>query len=498
MSETCADARAESTEATQAPEATEAPEAGTTIARRDLTVIGVLLVATFVVILNETVMSVALLPVQEDLGVDPIVGQWLTTAFLLTMGVVIPITGFLIQRLGVRLLFGIAMGLFSTGTLVAILAPAFPVLLGARVVQAGGTAIMLPLLMTTIMTLVPPARRGAMMGNITIVIAVAPALGPTVSGFIIDHLSWRWIFVLVLPIAVAVLALGLRLLDDVTPTSDARIDVLSVPLAVLGFGGLVYGLVQVGHGSEESASAASIALPLVVAGIALAAFVARQLVLARDDRALLDLRVFSSRQFTICMLSMVVAMAGMFGTIILLPLYAQGVIGLTTTQAGLMSLPGGIAMAVSGPIVGRIFDARGPRVLLVPGTLCVAAALWMLTTISPDTSLWFLMFVNLVLFVGLSSTFTPLMTSGLGAVAPERYAHASAVLGTFQQVAGAAGGALLVTVMTVIAANAEADGASAAQASTDGVRVAFAVAGCLAIVLVLITTLVRRPENAPH
>lgn len=494
MSETCADERAGRPE----PGPKDATPGAETLGRRDLTVIGVLLVATFVVILNETVMSVALLPVQEDLGVDPIVGQWLTTAFLLTMGVVIPITGFLIERLGVRMLFGIAMGLFSTGTLAAILAPGFAILLAARVVQAGGTAIMLPLLMTTIMTIVPPARRGAMMGNITIVIAVAPALGPTVSGVIIDHLSWRWIFALVLPIAVGVLMAGLRLLSDVAPTSKARIDVVSVPLAAIGFGGLVYGLVQVGHGAEESASVLSVAAPLLASAVALVAFVSRQLILAREGRALLDLRVFASRQFTICMLSMVVAMAGMFGTIIVLPLYAQSVIGLSTTEAGLMSLPGGIAMALSGPIVGRIFDARGPRVLLLPGTLCVAAALWALTTITPDTSLVFLMGVNLVLFVGLSSTFTPLMTSGLGSVAPERYAHASAVLGTFQQVAGAAGGALLVTVMTVAAASSRDAGASAAQASTDGVRLAFAIAGCLAIVLVAITTLVRRPADSPH
>lgn len=468
------------------------------LAARDRVVIGVLLVASFVVILNETVMSVALLELQTDLGVSSIVGQWLTTAFLLTMGVVIPLTGFLIQRFGVRTLFGAAMGLFSLGTLVAMLAPGFAVLLGARVVQASGTAIMLPLLMTTVMTLVPPARRGAMMGNISIVIAVAPALGPTLSGVVLDHLGWRWIFGLVLPVAVVALVAGLRILTDVTPTSAGRVDLLSVPLAVLGFGGLVYGLVQVGHAAGHGGSVASVGLPLGVGLLALVAFLGRQLVLARSDRALLDLRVFVSSQFRVCMAAMVVAMGAMLGTLILLPIYAQGVIGLSVTQTGLLSLPGGIAMAVSGPVVGRIFDARGPRVLLVPGTLLIASALWMLTTIGPGTSPWFLMAANLVLFLGLSATFTPLMTSGLAAVPPALYAHGSAVLGTFQQVAGAAGTALFVTVLTVVSTSSGEAGASFAAAQTDGVRAAFLVGACLSLVLVVVGLLVRRPATSAH
>src|SRR5690349_16194607 len=193
---------------------------------RDRTVIGVLLVATFVVILNETIMAVALPVLMTDLGVSPNVGQWLTAGFLLTMSVIIPITGFLIRRVPTRALYGAAMGLFSAGTLVAALAPGFPVLLAARVVQASGTAIMLPLLMTTVMTLVPPARRGAVMGNISIVIAVAPAIGPAVSGLVLSLLGWRFMFWLVLPIALVSLAVGLRRITDVGEPTAMRIDVL--------------------------------------------------------------------------------------------------------------------------------------------------------------------------------------------------------------------------------------------------------------------------------
>src|SRR5690242_1222887 len=246
---------------------------------RDRTVIGVLLVATFVVILNETIMAVALPVLMTDLGVSPSVGQWLTAGFLLTMSVIIPITGFLIRRVPTRALYGTAMGLFSAGTLVAAVAPGFGVLLAARVVQASGTAIMLPLLMTTVMTLVPPARRGAVMGNLSIVISVAPAIGPTVSGVVLSFLGWRAVFLVVLPIALATLWIGLRRMVDVGEPTRAPIDGLSVALSVVGFGGLVYGLSSIGAGG--GASLIPSWAPFVVGGLGIVAFVARQIVLQR-------------------------------------------------------------------------------------------------------------------------------------------------------------------------------------------------------------------------
>ncbi|NLU83816.1 MDR family MFS transporter [Rhodococcus sp. HNM0569] len=472
----------------------ESPPHAERLSRPHVLLIAVLLVAAFVVVLNETVMSVAIPVLQTELGVAPSVGQWLTTAFMLTMAVVIPLTGFLIQRIPTRTLFVLAMSLFTGGTLLAFVSPGFAVLLLARVVQACGTAIMLPLLMTTIMTIVPPARRGAMMGNISIVIAVAPALGPTMSGFVLDHFGWRWIFGLVAPIAVAALVLGARYVVSVSETTSARVDLVSVPLAVLGFGGLVYGLAGVGE-SAEGGSGVPVWVPFVVGAAAMAGFVARQLRLQRHDRALLDLRVFAAGQFSIAVVAMLLGMATMMGTFIIIPYFAQTVLVLDPLQTGLITLPGGLLMGLAGPLIGRIYDRRGPRVLVVPGAILVSAAVWMLTAVSTSTGIGYLLVANTLLCLGLAATFTPLMTSGLGAVDEHLYAHGSAVVGTFQQVAGAAGTALFVTVMTVVAAGSSAPETSP-EAVTEGVRAVFLVGGLVSFVLIAACLFVRKPKDA--
>ena len=404
---------------------------------RSRTVITVLLVSAFVVILNETIMSVALPVLMADLQVSASVGQWLTAGFLLTMSVVIPITGFLIRRFRTRSLYGAAMGLFSTGTLLAALAPGFPVLLAARVVQASGTAIMMPLLMTTVMTLVPPARRGVMMGNISIVIAVAPAIGPAVSGLVLSLLGWRFMFWLVLPIALVSLAVGLRRITDVGEPTAMRIDVVSVVLSAFGFGGLVYGLSS--FGQETAGPSATTWVAFVVGAVGLAAFVGRQLVLQRDDRALLDLRTFRFRTFTAASVLMMLMMAVLLGAIVLLPIYMQTVQGLPPLTTGLLLLPGGLLMGLLGPVVGRLYDRFGARALLLPGTVVTSLALWSATLLEVHSPAAQILVFHLLLSAGLAFVFTPLFTAGLGALPARLYSYGSAVFGATQQLAGAAG-----------------------------------------------------------
>jgi DHA2 family lincomycin resistance protein-like MFS transporter len=471
-----------------------AKPAGGGMSARDRTVIGVLLVSTFVVILNETIMTVALPVLLVDLQVEASVGQWLTAGFLLTMSVIIPVTGFLIQRVPTRLLYGIAMALFSLGTLIAALAPGFAVLLVARVVQASGTAIMMPLLMTTVMTLVPPSRRGAIMGNISIVIAVAPAIGPTVSGVVLDLFGWRAMFWTVLPIALVALVLGFRRMVDIGEPTDTPVDVVSVVLSLLGFGGLVYGLSTVG-GSGGGTSPVLVWASFAVGVVGLVLFVVRQLVLQRTDRALLDLRTFRSRTFSTASVLMMLMMAALLGSIVLLPIYMQTVLHLDPLATGLLLLPGGLLMGLLGPVVGRLYDRVGARALLVPGAIVVSLGLWVATLFDVGSPVWLVVAFHLLLSAGLAFAFTPLFTAGLGSVQPRFYSYGSAIFGTTQQLAGAAGVAALVSVLSVRAASLTAAGADLPTATAGGVHSAFLVAAVLSVVAVAGAFLIRTPDT---
>ena len=480
----------------------------TGVGARETRVLWLLLAAAFVAILNETTMGVAIPHLIDDLSITAAAAQWLTTAFMLTMAVVIPVTGFLLRRFTTRAMFIAAMSLFSAGTLIAFLAPGFGVLIVARVVQASGTAIMMPLLMTTLMTVVPPHARGRMMGRVSVVIAFAPAIGPTLSGFLLDTVGWRWNFGVILPIAVLALIVGARWITNIGETSPAPIDVLSVILSAFGFGGLVYGLTQIGassHGGDAVTDAAAAAadattrlaliVSFVVGGLALALFVWRQLVLQRGRTPLLDLRVFRSGNFSLSVGQLALMSMAFFGVITVLPIYLQQAVGLSALESGLVVLPGALAMGLLGPVIGRVYDRWGTRVLLIPGSILVTVLLWVLTTLTESTPVWMLVIIQTLLSVGLAMSFTPLFTASLGSLEPRYYSYGSAILATLQQVAGAAGVALLVTIFSSVSATAVAAGTGAAAASAAGARAAFVVAAVAALPLLLGAVLIRKPAD---
>ncbi|WP_029089989.1 MDR family MFS transporter [Brevibacterium album] len=475
------------------------PPSSTGIDPAGMRVIWLLLVAAFVAILNETTMAIAIPELNRTLGIPPELGQWLTSAFMLTMAVVIPTTGFLIQRLTTRQVFLTAMIAFSLGTALCLVSQGFGLLLVGRIVQAAGTGIMMPLLMTTMMNVVPPHSRGRMMGRVGLVMSLAPAIGPTMSGIVLDSLGWRWLFGIVLPIAVIALSLGAKWMTNLGETAHVPLDVLSVILSAFAFGGIVYGLSQLGggHGGQagENSSQALIWAAITGGAVFLALFVWRQLALQKADRALLDLRVFSSRNYVIAVIIMAVVALSMFGTFGLLPLYLQNVAGLAPTQAGLVLLPGSILMGLLGPVMGRIYDSRGPRTLLVPGTVMIAAALFFYSTVSVHTPVPLLVLAQTVMSLGLAASFTPLFSASLGSLDRSLYSHGSAALNTLQQVAGAAGTALLIAIYSSFLHTGEAAGLDTAAAGAPGARAAFFVAACIAIAPMVLAFFIRKPAD---
>lgn len=461
--------------------------------RRTPPVIRLLVLATFTVILNETIMINAIPRLMSDLHVSERSAQWVSTAFMLTMAAVIPVTGWFLQRVTTRRAYAIAMGVFLAGTALSAVAPTFEVLLLGRIVQAGGTAVMMPLLMTTLMTVVPEHDRGRVMGNVTLAISVAPAMGPVISGLVLQIASWRWLFVLVLPIAGIVTWFGLRQLENVGEPETGAIDWFSVALSALGFGGLVYGLSRF-----ETHNVATPAV-IVVAGLAvIALFVLRQLRLQRTGVPLLDMRVLRSGTYAKALTLMAVAFLAMLGSMILLPLYLQNLRELSPLQTGLLVMPGGLAMGLLGPSIGRLYDRFGGRLLVIPGSIGVAAALVGFTQISLTMPYWALLGLHILLMVSLAASFTPVFTLGLGALPAHLYSHGSSMLGTLQQVAAALGTALVVTVMTARSTALVADGTDPITANLDGMKLAFAVSAALALIVIVMAVLLPNRSTAPE
>ncbi|MGV3463752.1 MAG: DHA2 family efflux MFS transporter permease subunit, partial [Heyndrickxia sp.] len=297
-------------------------------------IIVILLIGAFISILNETLLNIALPSIRDDFKVSMPTVQWLATGYMLVNGVMIPATAFLIQRYTVRRLFLVAMSLFSIGTLLAGFSPEFWVLLVGRIVQASGSAIMMPLLMNVMLTSFPIEKRGAAMGLFGLVMVFAPAIGPTLSGWIVEHYSWRMLFHIVLPIAIAIVIIAFFLLKDKKEKVEIKLDILSFILSTIGFGGILYGFSSAG---DKGWDAPEVYITLIVGGISLILFIWCQFLIPVP---MLEFRVYKYPMFTLASAISVVLMMAMFSAMLLLPMYIQSIRGISPLKSGLMLLPG--------------------------------------------------------------------------------------------------------------------------------------------------------------
>lgn len=448
-----------------------------------------LMLAAFVCILNETVLSVALPQLMDDFAVTADVAQWLTTGFLLTMAIVIPTTGFLSARFSRRTLFVSAMIAFLLGTVLAVLAGSFAAMLVARVVQALGTAVIMPLLMSTTVALVAPERRGLMMGMNAVVISVGPAIGPTLAGLVMYALDWHWVFLLMLPVAAIVLVLGAVAIRTPHERRAVTLDLPSVALAAVGFGGLVYAL----SSASSILRGDVIAIGVGVVGIAaLVLFARRQARRAPSGQALLDLRPFGVPQFRRAVALATIAFGVMLGTVVILPIYFQDGVGLSVLETGVLLLGGGLTQAIAAPIFGRVFDRVGPRPLVIPGALVMIAAAVALATVTAETPAAVVVTLYVVLSSGIAAVLSSMMTSSMAALEPHLFGHGSAIVNTAQQLGGAIGTAGMVAALTIGGAGA----ATAEDSVIAGSHWAFIIAAAAAAIGAIVALRVRRTASS--
>lgn len=463
--------------------------------RHEFLLIAVMAVSAFVLILNETLLGVALPFIIEDFKITASTAQWASTGFMLTMAVVTPASGFIISRFSVRTVFVGAMTIFTAGALMAGFAPSFTHLLLGRILQAGGTGVIMPLLMTTVMRLVPPTKIGKAMGVIGMVISAAPALGPTVSGLILGIATWHWLFFSVIPIALLALIAGFVLAPRELPEGGAnqKLDILSMILSTLGFGGLVMGLSSLGGESGHGGGSLPVnpwAL-VVVSALILAVFVWRQIKLQDGATPFMDMRVFRSFPYVLTVLLTSVSMGVMLGSSVLLPLYASNVLGLSALQTGLLLLPGGAASALLSPVVGALSDRLPARVLVIPGTIVFSGSVWLMTIFNENTQSWFIIVAYLLMSAAIPFMSTPMMGVGLGSLPKHLYSYGSSAMTAVQQVASAAATAMFVALMAI---GAEIHGGEPIVAQAAGVHLALLVAACVSVVAVVIAFLVPKKK----
>ena len=455
------------------------------LTRKQIIMLIVLVFGTFVTVLNQTVVAPALPSIMSEMSVDAAVAQWLTTGFTLVNAIMVPITAFLTDRFTTRRLFLASMVLFTAGTALAAWGPNFPVLLAGRLVQAAGAGILMPLVMTVLMWTFPVDRRGTAMGVFGIVIAFAPAAGPTVAGIIIDQANWHVMFWIIAVLCAAVIVFAAFALERGGETNkDVKLDVASVILSTLGFGGLLYGLSAIGSYGVTADSAGGV----IIGVIALAFFFRRQL---RMEQPMLQVRVLTNRRFLIATIIVMLVQGALLAGGILIPILLQSYMGFSATTSGLVLLPGAIVMGAMGPVAGRLFDKHGPRVLAIIGTGVLALTTATFMFMGPGMGLITLTVIYTVRLFSLSLVNMPISTWGMNALPDKLMNHGTSVQNTFRQVAGSLGTAVIVSASTV-ATNMVSGSTDAVTAGVFGIHAAFAVATALCVLgFVLTVALVR-------
>ena len=455
------------------------------LTRKQIVMLAVLVFGTFVTVLNQTVVSPALPSIMAEMSVDAATAQWLTTGFTLVNAIMVPVTAFLTDRFTTRRLFLASMILFTCGTALAAWGPNFPVLLAGRLVQAGGAGILMPLVMTVLMWTFPIDRRGTAMGVFGIVIAFAPAIGPTVAGVIIDQANWHIMFWIIAALCAVVIVFAGAVLERGGETNkDVTLDVVSVILSTLGFGGLLYGLSAIGSYGITADSVAGV----VIGAVALVFFFRRQL---RMEQPMLQVRVLANRKFLIATIIVMLVQGALLAGGILIPIMLQSYMGMSATTSGIVLLPGAIVMGAMGPIAGRLFDKHGPRVLAVTGTGILALTTATFIFMGPGTGLVTLTVIYTVRLFSLSLVNMPISTWGMNALPDKLVNHGTSVQNTFRQVAGSLGTAIIVSTSTA-ASNAVAGSTDATSAGVFGIHMAFVVATALCVIgFVLTVALVR-------
>lgn len=405
-------------------------------------ILAAMLFGMFIAILNQTLLNVALPKINTEFNISASTGQWLMTGFMLVNGILIPISAFLFNKYSYRKLFIIGLALFTLGSLVCAISFNFPIMMSGRVLQAIGAGILMPLGSNVIVTIFPPEKRGVAMGTMGIAMILAPAIGPTLSGYIVQNYDWNVMFYGMFFIGIIAIVIGLFWFKLYQSTTNPKADIPGIIYSTIGFGSLLYGFSEAGNkgwGSTE------IVTMFIVGTVFIIFFILREL---RMKVPMLSLEVLKYPTYTLTTVINMIVMMSLYGGMILLPLYLQNLRGFSALDSGLLLLPGALVMGALGPVAGKLLDTIGIKPLAIFGIGIMTYATWELSKLNMDTTYLHIMWIYIVRSFGMAFVMMPIMTAGMNALPPRLISHGNAFVNTMRQLAGSIGTAILVTVMT--------------------------------------------------
>ncbi|NHN16121.1 DHA2 family efflux MFS transporter permease subunit [Staphylococcus aureus] len=405
-------------------------------------ILAALLFGMFIAILNQTLLNVALPKINTEFNISASTGQWLMTGFMLVNGILIPITAYLFNKYSYRKLFLVALVLFTIGSLICAISMNFPIMMVGRVLQAIGAGVLMPLGSIVIITIYPPEKRGAAMGTMGIAMILAPAIGPTLSGYIVQNYHWNVMFYGMFIIGIIAILIGFVWFKLYQYTTNPKADIPGIIFSTIGFGALLYGFSEEGNkgwGSVEIETMFAIGIIFIIL------FVIREL---RMKSPMLNLEVLKFPTFTLTTIINMVVMLSLYGGMILLPIYLQNLRGFSALDSGLLLLPGSLIMGLLGPFAGKLLDTIGLKPLAIFGIAVMTYATWELTKLNMDTPYMTIMGIYVLRSFGMAFIMMPMVTAAINALPGRLASHGNAFLNTMRQLAGSIGTAILVTVMT--------------------------------------------------
>ncbi|HGO3327789.1 TPA: DHA2 family efflux MFS transporter permease subunit [Staphylococcus aureus] len=405
-------------------------------------ILAALLFGMFIAILNQTLLNVALPKINTEFNISASTGQWLMTGFMLVNGILIPITAYLFNKYSYRKLFLVALVLFTIGSLICAISMNFPIMMVGRVLQAIGAGVLMPLGSIVIITIYPPEKRGAAMGTMGIAMILAPAIGPTLSGYIVQNYHWNVMFYGMFIIGIIAILIGFVWFKLYQYTTNPKADIPGIIFSTIGFGALLYGFSEAGNkgwGSVEIETMFAIGIIFIIL------FVIREL---RMKSPMLNLEVLKFPTFTLTTIINMVVMLSLYGGMILLPIYLQNLRGFSALDSGLLLLPGSLIMGLLGPFAGKLLDTIGLKPLAIFGIAVMTYATWELTKLNMDTPYMTIIGIYVLRSFGMAFIMMPMVTAAINALPGRLASHGNAFLNTMRQLAGSIGTAILVTVMT--------------------------------------------------